>query len=221
MRREQLSATRHNSGQRGLSRPNSDGKREQITAAALTVMPADGVFALTTRKIADAAGVSVATLHYHFHDKDEILLSVMETFVKTYRAALADQFPPTQTLHERIEAMVHFICGEIKKGPSEQLLLQEMTLYMLRHPEQEALARAKDLHFQSLYEEALTKVSGLEPDTAAQITRLSNLIYTGLVGMFNQWLATRDMPLFDRTARDLVLSAQGFARDQLGSPGPQ
>lgn len=204
---------------RGLARPNSDGKREQIAAAALRVLLAEGVFNSTTRKIAEAAGVSVATLHYHFRDKDEILLSVMERFVQTYRAALADQFPPDQTLEQRIAAMIPFICGQIRKRPAEQLLLQEMTVYMLRHPELEALARAKDMHFQALYAEALTKVQGLSPADAPQVARLANLIYTNLVGMFNQWLATGDDALLDQTAGDLVRGAQRFARDAIAGSG--
>lgn len=219
MGRGPSSAARQPRDPGGFSRPNSDGKREQITAAALEVMVKDGVFGLTTRKIADAAGVSVATLHYHFRDKDEILLSVMETFVQTYRAALAEQVPPTQTLAERIEATVLFICGEIKKGPAEQLLLHEMTVYMLRRPALEHLARAKDLHFQALYAEALGRFGGAAALDEVQIGRLSNLIYDGLVGIFGQWLATQDMALFDRTAADLVRAAQGFARDHLGDRG--
>lgn len=221
MGRDPSLAMRQTPDARGLSRPNSDGKREQITAAALDVMVKDGVFGLTTRKIADAAGVSVATLHYHFRDKDEILLSVMETFVQTYRAALAEQVPPTQTLDERIAATITFICGEIKKGPAEQLLLHEMTVYMLRHPALEHLAKAKDLHFQALYTEALSRFGDAAALDAGQIGRLSNLVYTGLVGIFGQWLATQDMALFDRSADDLVQAAQDFARLHLGLDRPQ
>jgi len=66
-------------------RPNSDGRREQIVEAALAVMIAEGVYHATTRKIAQAAGVNVATLHYHFHDKEEIILSVMEGLATNYR----------------------------------------------------------------------------------------------------------------------------------------
>lgn len=229
MRPSAIRAANQSGSVGGPFRPNSDGKREQIAAAALDVLLAEGVFGATTRKIADAAGVSVATLHYHYRDKEEILVSVMENFVRTYRAALADRFPPTQTLMERIEAMVHFICGEIRKGPPEQLLLQEMTIYMLRHPQQAPLARAKDIHFQSLYLEALSRVAGPAPAVQARLPRLSNLIYTGLVGMFHQWLATRDDELFDRAACDLVSSAQSFARshvlmdlsDGQQGPGPE
>jgi hypothetical protein len=90
---------------------------------------------------------------------------------------------------------------------------------MLRHPELEHLAKAKDLHFQALYAESLSQSGQRAMLDAGQIARLSNLIYTGLVGIFGQWLATQDMALFDRSADDLVRAAQGFAREQLGAAG--
>ena len=59
-------------------------------------MIAEGVYHATTRKIAEAAGVNVATLHYHFHDKEEILFKVMEVLVANYRTTLAKQFAAPQ-----------------------------------------------------------------------------------------------------------------------------
>lgn len=193
------------------ARPKSDGKRQQIQAAALEVMLEHGVYNATTRKIADAASVSVATLHYHFNDRDEIIFSVMVNFVESYRATLAEQFSADQTLSERVGAVVPFICGEIRKGPLEQLLLQEMTTYMLRELPMGRLANAKDQHFQSLYFDAFSNVRDRDAYSDENIRRVSNLIYTSLVGMFNQWLATQDDALIDRAAADLVTAAQGFA----------
>ncbi len=197
--------------QKGISRPNSDGKRELIVEAALKVMISEGIYRATTRKIAEAAGVNLATLHYHFNDKEEIFFLAMEQLIVKYREVLATQFAEPQSLRDRIPGLLHFIWGEIEKNPDEQLALQEMTLYLLRHPHASVMARDKDREFLALYMEVLYATTDASQISEESIKALANLIYTGLVGLFNQWLATRDTPQLTRTLDDLIKSAQSFA----------
>ena len=75
--------------------------------------------------------------------RQEILFKVMEVLVANYRTTLAKQFAAPQKLHERIADLLRFIWSEIEKAPGEQLALQEMTLYVLRHPRAEHMAREK------------------------------------------------------------------------------
>ncbi|CCD96120.1 putative transcriptional regulator, TetR family protein [Bradyrhizobium sp. ORS 375] len=199
------------------ARPNSDGRREQIIDAALKVMIAEGVYRATTRKIAEAAGVNVATLHYHFHDKEEILFKVMELLVANYRATLANQFAAPQKLHDRIADLLRFIWSEIEKAPGEQLALQEMTLYVLRHPHAEHMAREKDREFLSLYADSLRMATDVRPEDEPQIMELANFIYTSFVGMLNQWLALRDADLFTQAMNNLIRAAQELAGSMLSS----
>jgi AcrR family transcriptional regulator len=204
-----------------FERPNSDGRRDQIVNAALKVMIAEGVYGTTTRKIAEAAGVNVATLHYHFQDKEDILLQVMVKLVADYRALLAQQFSRPQLLHDRIEDLLRFIWGEIEKAPGEQLLLQEMTIYVLRNPHVEHLALEKDKIFLSLYVDNLMTATDVSSEDAAFITGLANFVYTSIIGIFNQWLATKDTPCLLQTLANLIAAAQEFAkRRQLSFPAP-
>src|SRR5689334_301222 len=199
--------------QKSFARPNSDGRREQIINAALKVMITEGVYHATTRKIAEAAGVNVATLHYHFHDKEEILFKVMEVLVANYRATLAKQFSSPQKLSDRIADLLRFIWSEIEKAPGEQLVLQEMTLYVLRHPHAEHMAREKDHEFLSLYAESLRAATDVRPEDGPRIMELANFIYTSFVGMLNQWLAVRDGGLFLQAMDNLIRAAQEMAAD--------
>jgi AcrR family transcriptional regulator len=203
--------------QNGITRPKSDGKRELIVNAALQVMITEGVFGATTRKIATAAGVNVASLHYHFHDKEEILLRVMSGLVSSYRQILAQQFSQPQKLHDRIEGLIRFVHSEVEKAPGEQLVLQEMTLYVLRHPQAAHLAAEKDAEFLALYVEPLRSATDVGPEDEARVTAIANFIYTSIVGIFNQWLATGDTDRMRRSIDNLVLAAQGLARDGLGT----
>lgn len=200
-----------------IARPNSDGKRELMIDAALKVMIADGLYNATTRKIAEAAGVNLATLHYHFNDKEEVFFLAMGQLVSSYRKVLASRFTEPQPLKQRIADLLHFIGGEIEKDPDEQLSLQEMTLYLLRHPHAATLAGDKDREFLSLYEDSLLAVTDAENYSRAQITALANFIYTGLIGIFNQWLATRDRPQLTATLENLVRAAQILADSEIST----
>lgn len=191
-------------------RPNSDGRREQIVSAALQVMVTEGVYHATTRKIAEAAGVNVATLHYHFHDKEEIILSVMGVLASNYRGRLDARFSKPQPLHDRIEDLLSFIWSEIERAPGEQLVLQEMTLYVLRIPQAAHLAAEKEREIKQLYAECLARSSDVTAADTPRIAELSNFIYACFVGILNQWLATRDTPLLLRTTEQLVRAARSM-----------
>ncbi len=196
---------------KSLARPKSDGRREQIINAALEVIIAEGVYHATTRKIAEAAGVNVATLHYHFHDKEEIIFSAMELLASRYRETLARRFSEPQTLRDRIGDLLKFIFSEIERSRGEQLVLQEMTLYVLRYPHAEHLAAEKEREIQSLYLDSLSAASDLPPGHEAELVRLTNFIYASFVGILNQWLASRDAALLLRTTDDLIEAARALA----------
>lgn len=192
-------------------RPQSTGRREQIIGAALTVMISNGVYNATTRRIAEAAGVNVATLHYHFHDKEEIIFSAMEELASSYRNTLSAHFTRPQDLHDRIHDLLWFIWGEIEKAPGEQLVLQEMTLYVLRVSHAEHLAAQKEREIRSLYSASLRDCRDVGPGDEPRIEELTEFIYACFVGILNQWLATRDRTSLVRTTGNLIEAAQSLA----------
>ena len=71
---------------------------------------------------------------------DDEGLAVMEGLASNYRDTLARRFSEPQKLHDRIADLLRFIWSEIEKARGEQLVLQEMTLYVLRYPHAEHLA---------------------------------------------------------------------------------
>ena len=206
---------------KSISRPNSEGRREQIIAAALKVMMAEGVFHATTRKIAEAASVNVATLHYHFESKEEILFCVLESMASSYRATLASRFAKPQKLKDRIRDLLPFIFSEIEKAREEQMVHQEMTLYVLRIPHAEHMAADKDREIFKLYEEMLLAASDVQPEHARAIRDLANFIYTAFVGLLHQWLATGDREQLVRTTNDLIEAAQALAERRLAQRGDE
>lgn len=55
-----------------------DATRNQILAAAREVLAADGYSGMTTRAVAERAGVQLSLVHYHFGGKRGLLAAVLE-----------------------------------------------------------------------------------------------------------------------------------------------
>ncbi len=66
---------------RRRGRPPSGG-REAIVAAALAVLREEGIANLTSREVAARAGVSDASVYYHFGDRAGLLQAVFESGMK-------------------------------------------------------------------------------------------------------------------------------------------
>lgn len=61
-------------------------RRQQFIDAAVTVIAREGVDGATTRRIAEEAGAPLATLHYCFQTKENLLWAVFEQLTDVVRA---------------------------------------------------------------------------------------------------------------------------------------
>jgi TetR/AcrR family transcriptional repressor of bet genes len=66
-----------------MGRPsNTAERREEIVEALLRVMAESGYDGASVASIAEEAGLAAGLVHYHFHDKREILLALGEVLVE-------------------------------------------------------------------------------------------------------------------------------------------
>ena len=61
-------------------------RREQLITAAISVIAEVGIDGATTRRIADAANAPLASLHYCFQSKEQLLFEVFEQILASHRA---------------------------------------------------------------------------------------------------------------------------------------
>ena len=61
-----------------MGRPREPWKRERLLDAAMKTVRERGIGSLTVKEVASTAGVSTATVHYHFEDLDGLLYGVFE-----------------------------------------------------------------------------------------------------------------------------------------------
>jgi AcrR family transcriptional regulator len=82
--------SQHQPGARGRGRPPA-GVREAILAAARNLISQEGLAKLTTREVAKRAGVSEASVFYHFQDKAGLLEHVVHEGLGTLQAPITGE----------------------------------------------------------------------------------------------------------------------------------
>lgn len=97
-----------------VARRNTEERRGQIVDGLLTVMETAGYEGATTVAIAQAAGLAPGLVHYHFANKEAVLLALVDRLEATVRARhealVADgrdaAKDPRKSLHALIDAYV-------------------------------------------------------------------------------------------------------------------
>ena len=103
-----MTATEEPSKRRG--RPPSGG-REAIVEAALAVLREQGIANLTSREVAARAGVSDASVYYHFGDRAGLLQAVFEHGMKPlkFMAGLeGNELEPAEVVSAAMESLERF-----------------------------------------------------------------------------------------------------------------
>lgn len=99
---------------RGRGRPSA-GAREAILAAALQIVGEEGLGRLTTREVARRAGVSEASVFYHYGDKvgllQEVVLAGLKPLMELDEGILTGQAgePLEETLRQIATALEAFL----------------------------------------------------------------------------------------------------------------
>jgi DNA-binding transcriptional regulator YbjK len=127
------------------------GVRERMLRATLKLIADGGVAAVTNRRVAAAAGVSLGSLTYHFANqaqllRESLLLHVEEETARREQIAqkLAEEKPDVQQAAEAVEQLVA-VPSEIP----EQIAELELHLQAARDPElREASQRCFEAHEQ-------------------------------------------------------------------------
>ncbi|HEX4866210.1 MAG TPA: TetR/AcrR family transcriptional regulator [Acidimicrobiales bacterium] len=98
--------------------------RALIVEAARTRLLGEGHGGLSTRKVADTAGVPLSQLHYHFGSKQGLLLAVLEEENRRRLERHAQMYSSDRPLWQRYEQACDFLEDDLDSGYVR--VLQEM-----------------------------------------------------------------------------------------------
>lgn len=101
------------------------GTREKILDAARVRLLKDGFAALSTRGVADEAGVPLSQIHYHFGSREELILDLLRAENERLLGRQAEMFGLELPLWQRWELACDYFDEDIESGYVR--VMQEMT----------------------------------------------------------------------------------------------
>ena len=92
------------------------GSRAAILEAAQQLFMRDGFHGISMRQIAEAVGVTKAALYYHFQDKEELFVAIVEQYLLAMSAMIDEVAAGGGSARERVSELVRRILAQ----PPEQ-----------------------------------------------------------------------------------------------------
>ncbi len=177
-------------------------RRELLFAAAVRVLARDGLSALSTRAIVAEADMSLASFHYAYASREELLGDIVASVVGGEReAGLAGVLGEAASPEEAVRRALATYLDLVRADPGREQGMFELTQHALRTP---ALARLASEQYQRYHEVAAELLDHL----AARFDRrwdsptadLARLVVALTDGLTLAWLADRDDAAADRLA---------------------
>lgn len=179
-------------------------RRNQLVRAAMEIMQEDGAWGLTTRAVAQRAGVPLGAVHYAFDSKADLIAAVfaadIDSAAQLIRGAAQRFDDPVEALDSALRESV----ARLGSAPGTELVLQELTLMGARDPELGELARRSVEGYRvamTRFLEELAATRGLVWDLDVRV--LGELVFAQLVGLAQNWLVGRDDELLDACVAQL------------------
>ncbi|WP_330228297.1 TetR family transcriptional regulator [Nocardia sp. NBC_00508] len=117
-------------------------RRAHLIEAAIGLAEKKGVAGVTTRDVAQAAGVSLGVVHYCFENKDALMTELVKALsmelrdsVDANEAVWQDVESGKESLQKLVRAGLELMWLNIEATPERQLLTYETTTYALREGE--------------------------------------------------------------------------------------
>ncbi|WP_223691071.1 TetR/AcrR family transcriptional regulator [Leifsonia poae] len=179
-----------------MTRISAVDRRAALVRAALRVVARDGVSAATTRSIVAEAGMSLASFHYAFASRDELMVELINAVVDGEETALAPALQPVLggvTIRDAVRGGLQNYFDAVRADPDREKAMFELTQWALREPGFEPLARRQYDRYFAVAERALVAAASLTGcvwrGPTAEIARMLVVLTDGLT---IAWLVTRD-----------------------------
>ncbi len=171
--------------------------RANILDAAKQALLDTGYAGLSTRRIAEAAGVPLSQIHYHFGSKQGLVLDVLEEenrrLIERQRSLYATDMP----LWKQWEQACDFLEDDLASGYVR--VLQELTAAGWSDPEiagavKQMLAKWFGV-LADVAGKAATRIGGLGPFTPAEAGLIAGAPFLGAEAMILLGFSEEDLPI--------------------------
>ena len=177
--------------QSGVGKPQGGGRKPEsetrlaLLAAAEHCLRAHGYAGLSTRGVADVAGMPLSQIHYHFGSKEALILALLEHQNQKLLARQAKTFAADMPLWKRWEKACDYLDEDLDSGYVR--VLQEMMAAGWSNPEIAAAVRkslsAWYVLIGAVAKEATARFGGMGPLKAEDIACLVGNAFLGCEAM--------------------------------------
>ena len=177
--------------------------RAEILTASTYLFIAQGYHGLSMRQIAEAVGVSKAALYYHFRDKEELFLAMLDSYLGEIEALLDRLIAEEISARESIREFIRCVLAQ----PAEQraiirLFSQEMS--QLEDASRQAFQRA--YHQKFLYKVQRLLQFGIERGELRPMdATIATWTLLGIMYPYFYPAHTLDMPSPDDLAEQIAM----------------
>jgi AcrR family transcriptional regulator len=117
-------------------------RRAEILDIAFQQLVAHGFEGLRIREIAQSVGINQATLLYHFGDKEELIVALVDDLISKFRSFNEGRFAIEPSSFSAFEAHLRTLRDLFSSAPEIYVALNEISVRALRHPKIAAKLRA-------------------------------------------------------------------------------
>lgn len=205
-----------------MTRIPAADRRSALVRAALRVVADKGVAQATTRAIVADAGMSLASFHYAFESRDELMAELIRHVVDQEGTAVlpqpAAEIPQgvgePEPLRQVLRVGLQGYADHLRHDPLREKAMLELTQYALRSPAMRHLAQAQYERYHALAAVALESAAQRSGSVwLLPVGEIARLVVALTDGLTIAWLVDRNDAA---TASLLDVAADSVAR--LGRP---
>jgi AcrR family transcriptional regulator len=179
------------------AKANRRDTRAELLAAGEACLRRDGYADLSTRRIAETAGVPLSQIHYHFGSKERFVLALLDHLNERLLNRQAATFAAAMPLWRRWERACNFLDDDMASGYVR--VLHEMIALSWSNPEiANAVRRSLRGWFElltRLAEEAGKRFGGLGQFSPAEIASLASAAFLGSETMLLLDIESKHVPV--------------------------
>jgi len=170
-----------------VARPRSAGfdlQREQMLATAAQLFAGQGYTATTMQQLAEACGVSKATLYHYVRDKQDLLAQITRSHVARLEALVAEVEAAEREPRARLEALIGRFMQAYERSQNEHRVLTEDVKF-LDTTEREAVLAGQ----RRVVAAFAASIGALRPDLqGAQLGKPLAMLLFGMINWTFTWL---------------------------------
>lgn len=158
----------------------SSESQARVLNAAYELFLESGLTAVSMQQIADAVGITKATLYHHFRDKHHLYLATMKLAIVNNERALSASLAESKDLHHLVRQLLGYVFGDV--GADLQRLATDFRLHFDKESQKE-FWKQYELPWH-LVESGVRRIENCDADMATHISRFLYGAASGLSQLY-------------------------------------